>query len=84
MYCFQVLDILFWGPKASHIAWTSFMDSSDKYVAIFDQKSMSFSTLKFSGFCALISSRFESGRLKTNADSHWHLYSLVKLIPVIN
>jgi hypothetical protein len=46
------------------------MDSSDKYVAIFYQKSPSFSTLKFSDFCASSSSRFESGRFKTNADSH--------------
>jgi hypothetical protein len=25
--CFEVLDVLFWGLKASFVAWTSFMEA---------------------------------------------------------
>ncbi len=27
MSCFEVLDVLFWGLKASPVAWTSFMEA---------------------------------------------------------
>jgi hypothetical protein len=25
--CFEELDVLFWGLKASHVAWASFMEA---------------------------------------------------------